>query len=439
MKTNMYLRLLVMASLFTAVATQAQTYTFSILPGQTNANRHPLLNNPRGVAVDASGNVYVADNGNHVIRLFSTDGCVSTFSNLFSANDPQDPDDLSSFSFHSPTGIALDASGNIYVSDNNIIYKVTGTTSNAVVTIVAGSTQGNQDGIGNSAKFNNVNGLAVDTFGNIWVADQNNGEFREVTSNDVVITVAPLQINTSNVPGKQQDDGRFSGVVIDGQNNIFLMDDHDYIHEYSSSGSFSTLWSGGNSSSSSGLGVDNDDNVYMFDGGSNAVLRISSSGMASVLGTLPTTHPQVAGVALDAFRNIYMVDQHNNLVIKGVVSYPPFFNGQVALGNGVYYLAFTNGIPFGYYNLGDFDFPWFYHYDMGFEYFFDANDGNGGCYLYDSTSGDFWYTSPGVFPYLYDFTLNSWLYYFPDPNDAQHYTSNPRYFYDYGTGQIITK
>jgi hypothetical protein len=54
-------------------------------------------------------------------------------------------------------------------------------------------------------------------------------------------------------------------------------------------------------------------------------------------------------------------------------------------------------------------------------------------------SNHFFYTSPSFpFPYLYDFSLNTVLYYFPDPNRPGHYTTNPRYFYDFATGQIIT-
>ena len=123
------------------------------------------------------------------------------------------------------------------------------------------------------------------------------------------------------------------------------------------------------------------------------------------------------------------------------VSYvrPAFFAGEVALSDGVYYLAFPNGNFFGYYSyLSDPDY--LYHFDLGYEYVIDANDGQGGVYLYDFASSGFFYTSPTFpFPYLYDFSRNSVLYYFPDPNNPGHYTSNPRYFYDFGAGQIITK
>ena len=61
-------------------------------------------------------------------------------------------------------------------------------------------------------------------------------------------------------------------------------------------------------------------------------------------------------------------------------------------------------------------------------------------YLYDFASKTFFYTGPGFgFPYLYDFTLKTVLYYYPDTSSAGHYTTNPRYFYNFGTGQIITK
>ena len=122
---------------------------------------------------------------------------------------------------------------------------------------------------------------------------------------------------------------------------------------------------------------------------------------------------------------------------------PDFFGGGVSVGGGFYYLQFPDGTPFGYYNLAGngYAFPYFFHADLGMEYFFDANDGQGGIYLYDFASSTFFYTSP-VFPwpYLYDFTLNSVLYYYPDPNNPGHYNiDGVRSFYDFNTGTIISK
>ncbi len=120
--------------------------------------------------------------------------------------------------------------------------------------------------------------------------------------------------------------------------------------------------------------------------------------------------------------------------------HPAFFNGEAALANGVYYLAFPTGDYFGYYSFLS-DPHYIYHFDLGYEYVFDADDGNSGVYLYDFKSNDFFYTSPVFpFPYLYDFSLNSVLYYYPDPKNFEHYNTNGfRFFYAFVTGQIITK
>ena len=115
------------------------------------------------------------------------------------------------------------------------------------------------------------------------------------------------------------------------------------------------------------------------------------------------------------------------------VSPLPFFTGEVSLGSGVYYVGFPNGHNFGEYsylaNPG-----YIYSYDLtSYEYLHDAADGNAGIYFYDFVSGGFFYTSPVFpYPYLFDFKLNAVLFFYQG-------TSNPRYFYNFGTGKIITK
>jgi hypothetical protein len=115
---------------------------------------------------------------------------------------------------------------------------------------------------------------------------------------------------------------------------------------------------------------------------------------------------------------------------------PVFFTGAYSLSGGVYYLQFPNGNLFGYYNYQF--FPILFHYDLGFEFLSDANDGKSGAYFYDFTSSHWLYSTPSFFPYLYDLTLNAWLYYFPDTKNPGHYTTNPRYFSNLGTGKIFT-
>ena len=143
--------------------------------------------------------------------------------------------------------------------------------------------------------------------------------------------------------------------------------------------------------------------------------------------------------------NFYGVDDRSpdgpgTVFELSIVPHPEFFAGQTPLGDGVYYLAFSGGNFFGYFSyLADPNY--LYHFDLGYEYVFDANDGQGGVYLYDFKSSTFFYTSSDFpFPYLYDFTLNAVLYYYPDSNNSGHYNrEGTRYFYNFATGQIITK
>ncbi|HWT04838.1 MAG TPA: hypothetical protein VN224_03705 [Xanthomonadales bacterium] len=114
-----------------------------------------------------------------------------------------------------------------------------------------------------------------------------------------------------------------------------------------------------------------------------------------------------------------------------------FFSGAVALSNGVYYLQLPGGNIFGYYSYLP-DPNYIYHFDMGYEYVFDAGDGLGGVYLYDFSSSHWWYTGRTYeFPFVFDFSLNSVAYYYADAQNAGHYTTNPRYFFNFAAGQII--
>ena len=163
-----------------------------------------------------------------------------------------------------------------------------------------------------------------------------------------------------------------------------------------------------------------------FDSGSNSrqvtALALQPDGKALVA----STPSQLVGSATgDVFRHY---------------DSPSFFTGEHSLSNNVFYLDFPDGNFFGYYTfLTDPNF--IYHFDLGYEYVFDDYASDHGVYFYDFQSGSFFFTSPSFgFPYLYDFSLNTVLYYYPDPSDAGRYNTNGvRYFYRFDTGQIITK
>ena len=119
--------------------------------------------------------------------------------------------------------------------------------------------------------------------------------------------------------------------------------------------------------------------------------------------------------------------------VLGTVSGGAFFGGEVWLGSGVEYLQFPNKTAFGYYTLVASTI--FYHYDMGYEALVAGSASD--IYLYDFASGHWWYTGNTLFPYLYDFTLKTWIYYFPNTANPGRYTTNPRYFSNLTNGQIF--
>jgi hypothetical protein len=106
-----------------------------------------------------------------------------------------------------------------------------------------------------------------------------------------------------------------------------------------------------------------------------------------------------------------------------------FFTGEVSLSNNVYYLRFPNGTLFGFYGYYAPNPHLVYHFDLsngdpvnGWEYVFDTPDPAHPEYafFYDFQSAHFWYTTAALFPYLYDYSLQSWIYYFPDASDSSH-------------------
>jgi sugar lactone lactonase YvrE len=160
------------------------------------------FNAPAGVAVSSAGTVYVADTSNDTLRVVTTAGVVSTLAGVGQTAGASDGFGSSAL-FNLPTGLAIDASGNIYLADtaNSTIRKID---ASGVVTTFAGlaGIAGLQDGTGSGAWFNQPKGLTVDSAGNVYVADTGNASIRKITAAGVVTTlvVTPTTPTTPSTP-----------------------------------------------------------------------------------------------------------------------------------------------------------------------------------------------------------------------------------------------
>ncbi len=258
---------------------------------------------PSGVAVDSAGNVYVADNANSTIRKVTPAGVVTTLAG--SAGSSGTNDGVGSAArFSSPNGVAVDSAGNVYVADtgNQTIRKVTPA---GVVTTLAGSPgqTGSSDGTGSSAKFSQPFGVAVDSAGNVYVADYYNDTIRKVTPAGVVTTLAgsPGQTGSSDGTGSNARFYYPRGVAVDSAGNVYVADYYNStIRKVTPAGVVTTLAGSPRHAGSSdgtgsnarffwpyGVAVDSAGNVYVADTGNSTIRKVTPAGVVTTLAGSP--------------------------------------------------------------------------------------------------------------------------------------------------------
>ena len=259
---------------------------------------------PYGVAVDATGNVYVADMGNNRIQKFSSSGVFITKWGAYGTGNGQ---------FRSPCVLAVDATGNVYVADagNSRIQKF----SSSGVFITKWGAYGTGNG-----QFRSPCVLAVDATGNVYVADAGNSRIQKFSSSGVFITKWG-SLGSGN--------GQFEtprGLAVDATGNVYVADAGiSRIQKFSSSGVFITKWGAygtgnGQFRSPYGLAVDATGNVYVADAGNNRIEKFSSSGAFLTKwesdGTGDGQFQFPSGIAVDATGNVYVADAGNNRIQK---------------------------------------------------------------------------------------------------------------------------
>jgi streptogramin lyase len=244
---------------------------------------------PGGSAFDSQGNLYVADFGNNVIRKITPAGVVSTYAGngtagyrngaATSTNLTGTADSLSMF--NNPQAVAVDVAGNVYVADrgNNVIRKILPT--GRVVTIAGTRTAGYVDATDEYASFNSPSGIAVDAQGNVYVSDQGNSAIRKITPADVVTTIAggPTQATLLNLP---------SALTIDAAGNLYIVDEGGRVFEYTSanvlydlagalntSGFVNGVGTSALFSNPQGIAIDTNGNIYVADKANNCIRKIT--------------------------------------------------------------------------------------------------------------------------------------------------------------------
>jgi trimeric autotransporter adhesin len=343
----------------------------------------PAVNAPLGVVagavVDTAGNVFVSDGLNDLVLRISPDGTLNVVAGNGILGASGDGGPATSASLRSPQGVAVDSDGNLYIANtgNGRIQKVSGGT----ITTVAGGGNGNgvfsgDGGPATGALLNTPSGVAVDSAGNLYIADSNNNRIRKV-SNGTITTIAG-----NGNPGFSGDGGPAAsaslndpvGVAVDSAGNLYIAERLNSRIRKVSNGTITTIAGNGNQEFSgdggsatsaslsypSGVAVDSAGNLYIADLGNNRIRKVSYG--TNTTGTIttvagngngelsgdggPATNASLSqpeGVAVDSTGNLYIADTQNFRVRK--VSYGVTTTGTITTlaGNGNYRFSGDGG------------------------------------------------------------------------------------------------
>ena len=301
------------------------------------------LNTPQSVAVDSSGNVYIADTVNNVVRKINTSGVITTFAGNGTAGFGGDGGPPGSAQLNGPEGVAVDSSGNVYISDthNARVRKVSG---GAINTVAGNGSPGysGDNGPATSAQIEIPLGLAVDSAGNLYIADFVNNVVRKV-SGGTITTVAGTGLvgqGGDGVPATTSALNGPTGVAVDSNGNLYISDANNNVVREVSGGTIRTIagnhvpgYSGDGGPATAamlanpgGIAVDASGNVYIADGSSvirklyptgfittiagNGTQGYSGDGGSAPLGMLNAP----AAVAVASNNNVYVADAGNNAI-----------------------------------------------------------------------------------------------------------------------------
>jgi uncharacterized protein (TIGR03437 family) len=306
---------------------------------------------PGSVALDTKGNVYIADTGNNLIREVTTDGIINTICGNSLPGYSGDGGAALNAEVHSPQDVAVDSSGNVYIADtlNAAIREIT-VSNNQISTIAGNGTVGysGDGGLATSAGLIQPYAIALDSRANVYIAEPPDGRIRELTvSNKFINTVVGngvLGFAGDGGPAVKAEINLASGVAVDSSGNLYIADAFNnrirkvdtggVINSIAGSGVFSYSGNGGPATSAQlfaphAAAVDLNGNLFIADTSNNVVREVTSKGVITTIagtGTAgssgdngPATAAQLnlpLGVAVDVSGNVFVADSANARVRK---------------------------------------------------------------------------------------------------------------------------
>lgn len=305
------------------------------------------LNDPRGLAVDAAGNLYIADTYNHRVRKVSPDGTITTVAGVGASGFSGDGGPARSAQLYAPRGLALDAAGNLYIADRDN-HRVRKVKPDGTITTVAGAAGwggfSGDGGPATAARLNGPTGVTLDKDGNLYIADSNNHRIRKVSPDGTISTAAGNgNWNFSGDAGPATAAGLYNpeSVAVDEDGNLYIADQYHYrIRKVTPDGTISTVAGDGNGGNrgdggpalnagfrANALVVGKEGSLYLSDRDSRRIRKVSSDGMITSVagGNVPAAREGAAlateiwdpiGMAEDAQGNLYVSDQDADVVYK---------------------------------------------------------------------------------------------------------------------------
>ena len=310
------------------------------------------LNFPEAVAIDGSGNLYIADTNNNSIRKVDPTGMITTVAGTGEYGFSGDGGPAVQAQLTRPIGVAMDSAGNLYIyaTDSGGDFLIRKVDSTGTITKVAGP--GTPGSSGSSFAFSQAQiarptGVAVDSLGNLYIADTWDNRIRKIDPTGTITTVAGARggFGGDGGPAVQAQLTRPTGVAVDGAGNLYITDTwNNRIRKVDSTGTITTVAGtgprgfGGDGGLAvqaqldrpTGVAVDSSGNLYVADSGNYRIRKIDSTGMiTTVAGTgeygfggdggpaVQAQLPVPAGVTVDSSGNLYIADRNNHRIRQG--------------------------------------------------------------------------------------------------------------------------